>query len=125
MKPEPTEILVIDDDRDLRDAMSFILEGEGFQVRTAENGRIALELLASYHPAVILLDMRMPVMDGWQFMEEYKRRLRGEAAKIIVFTAAENAGKRAQEVGVPLYLSKPFDIDDVVKLVKRSLGEKR
>ncbi|MCM2322497.1 MAG: response regulator [Oligoflexia bacterium] len=118
---ETRRILVVDDDRDLREVVSLLLEEEGFHVRCAENGREALACLETYEPAVILLDMRMPVMDGWQFMKELRQRQPHTSATVIVFTAAEDARQRAQEIGTPYFISKPFEIDEVLRTVRSVL----
>jgi CheY-like chemotaxis protein len=72
-------------------------------------------------PGLILLDMRMPVMNGWEFAREYRAR-HGRAAPIVVVTAAEDARARAQEIGADAWLEKPFDLDDVVRMVAQFLG---
>ena len=73
-------------------------------------------------PGVILLDMRMPVMNGWEFAREYHTRYGGEAAPIVVVTAAENARARAEEIGADGWLEKPFEIEDVLRMVARFVG---
>src|SRR6476646_6367807 len=72
MAPKP--ILIVDDDKDVRSALAELLEGEGYAVAGAHNGHEALQLMrAGLHPAVILLDLMMPVMDGWDFRSEQQR----------------------------------------------------
>jgi DNA-binding response OmpR family regulator len=65
--------------------------------------------------------MRMPGMNGWDFAREFRAR-HGAASPIVVVTAAENARRRAEEIGADAWLAKPFDIDDVLALVERFLG---
>ena len=83
------QILVVDDDTDLRETLGELLTEGGFDARLAENGRVALEVLRSgtHHPRLILLDLMMPEMNGWQFREE---QLKDEALReipVIVMTA--------------------------------------
>ena len=85
---------------------------------TAEHGAAALQIVASTTPAVILLDMRMPVMDGWEFAQAYRERP-GPRAPIIVFTAARDAAERASEIWADAHLAKPFSLDDLIELVER------
>jgi CheY-like chemotaxis protein len=69
-------------------------------------------------PGLIMLDMRMPGMNGWEFAREFRARY-GRAAPIVVVTAAENARARAAEVEAEEWLSKPFEIDDVLRIIAR------
>jgi CheY-like chemotaxis protein len=113
-------ILVVDDDEGIRSFVEFALDGEGYQVSTAANGAAALEVAGRTPPSLILLDMRMPVMDGWSFARQYRRQP-GPHAPIVVITAARDAGERAAEVAADDYLGKPFDLDDLLQVVERYL----
>lgn len=99
----------------------MVLADAGHRVRTAPDGRAALAAVAAEMPGVILLDMRMPVMNGWEFAREFRSRY-GRACPIVVVTAAENARLRAEEIGAEDWLAKPFDLDDVLYTVERQLG---
>lgn len=110
-------LLIIDDDPRIRQVIRYTLVGEGHQVEEAADGQIALDRLAgSTHPDVILLDMKMPGMDGWQFMERYRARY-GRRAQIIVVTAARDAAGRSAAVEADGYLAKPFDLDELIDVV--------
>lgn len=111
-------VLVIEDDADLRELLSVMIESMGVEVESASNGKEALERMATKRPGMILLDMRMPVMDGWQFVREVDRR-GGPRPPIVVVTAAPNPAERASEVHAEAWLSKPFDRDTLVGLVDR------
>ena len=113
-------ILIVEDDDDLRDLVRTMLELEGFDVRTAQHGREALDRVAEHMPDLILLDIKMPVMDGRSFAVEFKAR-HGGLVPIVVMTAAEHAANRAQEVGAMGWLSKPFAFDELVKTVRSHL----
>lgn len=93
------------------------LESEGLAVRTAANGAEALEALDEVAPALILLDMRMPVLDGWAFAERlHKRAL---TYPIVVMTAAESARRWAEEIGATGYIAKPFDVNELLETIER------
>ncbi|HEX9017254.1 MAG TPA: response regulator [Chloroflexota bacterium] len=114
-------MLIIDDDRDLLELMAFVLSAEGFDVETAGEGREALDKVGESMPGLILLDMKMPVMNGWEFAAEFHRR-HGAGIPIVVVTAAENAEKRAEEIGASGWVSKPFDVGYLVRVVRRHLA---
>jgi two-component system chemotaxis response regulator CheY len=111
-------VLVVDDDPSIRQIISEILLDEGYDVLTAPDGGEALARAQEHPPAVILLDYQMPVLDGARFVQAY-RRLRDPLAPIILLTAAVSAQQRAVEVGADACLGKPFELDDLVRLVQR------
>ena len=111
-----TRVLVIDDDPAIRQVIAFALGDEGFQVDQARDGLAALELVGRQHPDVILLDMRMPGMDGWEFVKRYRERHHRQAP-IIVLSAAQDVAQRGADVDADGYLSKPFDLDTLVQRV--------
>ncbi|BDG08169.1 response regulator [Anaeromyxobacter paludicola] len=112
------DVLVVEDDADLSALMEMVLLDAGFTVRRAADGLEALEQVEAAMPGVILLDMRMPRMNGWEFAREFRRRW-DRGAPILVITAAENAKARATEIGAEGWLEKPFDLDDVIAAVSR------
>jgi two-component system, chemotaxis family, chemotaxis protein CheY len=111
-------VLVVDDDQAIREFVCWVLTDEGYEVASAANGKLALQVLERMQPDVILLDMRMPVMDGWEFARAY-RDGRGATAPLIVLTAAQDAGRRAFDVSADGYLGKPFDVEDLIETVHR------
>ena len=111
-------VLIVEDDADLAEALQLILELHGYRATLAGNGRDALAMVAACMPSLIVLDMLMPVMDGWQFAREFARR-HGREAPILVVTAAENARERASEIGADDVLGKPFEISALVAKVQR------
>ena len=112
----PRRVLVVDDDESIRELVDMALSSEGHQVLTAPHGRAALEVIAKSPPDVILLDMKMPVMDGWEFMRVY-REAPGQHAPIVVVTAAADAAGRAAEVAADGHLPKPFELEDLFRVV--------
>ncbi|MCI0670589.1 MAG: response regulator [Myxococcaceae bacterium] len=114
-----TSVLLIEDDVDLRETERLLLDDAGYDVVTAADGAEALRRVEEAPPDVILLDMRMPVMDGWTFARELHARY-GDRFPLVVVTAAEDARARAREVGARDVLGKPFDIDDLLLTVEQN-----
>jgi len=112
----PCTVFVVEDDVDTRDMMGRFLELEGFNVEVAANGKQALERLsAGVHPCVILLDLMMPVMDGWQFRSQQIRDASLASIPVIVVSAA---GKdRIGDIQANAYLSKPVDLEQLLAQV--------
>ena len=111
-------VLVVDDDESIREFVNLALTDEGYEVLTAHDGAAALDVIRRHPPRVILLDMRMPVMDGWEFARRYREESTPRAP-IIVMTAARDAATRAAEISAEAYLGKPFDLDDLLAVVRR------
>lgn len=112
-------ILVVDDDPDIREVVRDILEGEGYRVATAANGAEALRVLEQQPAALVLLDMRMPVLNGWDFAAAL--RARGARTPILVMTAAQSARRWAEEIGAQGYIAKPFDLSELLTAIERLL----
>lgn len=113
-------ILIVDDDADIRAVLSEFLEGEGYAVATAGNGREALTYLR-LHPltSLILLDLMMPIMNGYQFIAERQLDEAVSAIPVVVMTARGAIGTGLP--GVTRVLPKPMDLDDLLA----SLGAAR
>jgi two-component system chemotaxis response regulator CheY len=110
-------ILVVDDDPSIVSTVSEILDFEGYCVQTAANGAEALRAIEHTQPSLVLLDMRMPVLDGWGFARALRER--GVTLPIIVMTAAENAERWAHEIEAAGHVSKHFDLMDLIATVER------
>ncbi len=114
-------VLVVDDDVELLGMLQVLLDQAGYRVITAIDGQDGLEKVAQEMPAVILLDMKMPGTDGWQFAREF-RATYDRRAPIVVLTAAEDARKRAEEIEAEGYLGKPFEIDALLNVVASQMA---
>ncbi|MBN9164820.1 MAG: hypothetical protein BGO98_41575 [Myxococcales bacterium 68-20] len=113
-------ILTVEDDADLRTLISVVLEEEGYVVITAMNGREALARVQEHMPDLILLDLRMPVMSGVEFVSQYQARYgNGPRAPFIVMTAGEHASRRCQELRGSGFLPKPFSTDELLDVVRK------
>ncbi len=110
-------ILVVDDDEGIRQIVRLFLSDEGYEVVEAANGQMALELIQHLRPELILLDLRMPVMDGWEFARRY-RLTPGEHAPIVACVAALDVTTECASVQPVGILSKPFDLDDLLQVVR-------
>lgn len=114
----PKTILVVDDDQDLLTLVSMILEAEGYTVNSATDGREGLRAVEKTMPDLILLDMKMPVMNGWEFAKEFHARF-STGTPVVVLTAAADAKKYAREIGAVGYIGKPFDLDSLLRTVDK------
>jgi CheY-like chemotaxis protein len=115
---ERPTIFIVEDDVDTREMLGRFLELEGYVVETAANGRQALErLTGGVRACVILLDLMMPVMDGWQFRREQVRNQKLAHIPVIVVSAAGR--ERLQQIEANAYLSKPVDLDELLKHISQ------
>jgi len=118
----PIAVLIIDDDRDIRDAIQELLEAEGYAVCTAENGAVALQQLRHVRPQLILLDLMMTVMDGASFREAQMNDDSLAAIPTIVMSARSDPGREAGPLLVRACLSKPIELDELLALVAHYCG---
>jgi CheY-like chemotaxis protein len=109
-------VLVVDDQQAIRDTLQTALDDEGFTVETAANGQEALDILESWKPCVILLDLMMPVMDGWTFCEEQRRS--GDTTPVVLLSAAGKLDERAKALCAAGFIAKPFDLDRVISAIE-------
>jgi CheY-like chemotaxis protein len=118
---ERIPVLVVEDDADIRFGLAVLLEDEGYEVVTAANGREALGCLRELPvlPCLILLDLMMPDMDGWQFRAEQRRDPRLAAIPVIILSAAGDLPARTAKLGVEGVMQKPIHIGELLAAVKR------
>lgn len=121
MTDAPPLVLIVDDDPDMLAVEEDALLAHGYRVEKAGNGEEALKRVAEAMPALILLDMRMPVMDGWKCARAIRERY-GRRIPIVVVTAAEDSKLRADEIGAEGELGKPFELDALYAVVGDVLG---
>jgi CheY-like chemotaxis protein len=111
-------VFLVEDDADTREMIGRFLELEGFAVESASNGQEALARLTSgAQPCVILLDLMMPVMDGWEFRQHQISHTALADIPVIVFSAAGR--ERMRQIEANDYLSKPVDLDELLKRISR------
>jgi DNA-binding response OmpR family regulator len=111
-----SRVLVVDDEPQIVSMLQFSLEAEGYRTLSAADGRTALDEVREHHPNVVLLDIMMPVMDGWAFLEELQMIPATERPRVIVVSARSSLRDRAKaaELGADAFVAKPFSIDDLL-----------
>ena len=116
--PNDGYVLLVEDDDDLAEILVAALEDAGYRIVLARNGAEALRTTATAMPALVLLDMFMPVMDGFEFARRFEAR-HGRAAPIVVMTASEHAHRLADELAADDVLAKPFGTSTLLRVVSR------
>jgi len=117
-------VLLVEDDVDLIAVEVFALAEEGYRVIIARNGQAALEELTRQRPALVLLDMRMPGVSGWQFMAPF-RAAYGRDIPVVIVTATESAERLAAEVDADDWLAKPFELEQLINIVEKHVRHRR
>ena len=110
-------ILVVDDDAAIRQTICDILESEGYSVAVAGDGRDALARIAEQQPSLVLLDLQMPVMTGWDVLTQLRQQ--GANVPVVFMTAGYRAKTEAERHNAEGHLGKPFEMDDLLRLVAR------
>lgn len=118
-------MLVVDDDADIRKMLAEILELEGYEAILAANGREALgRLRAGVRPSLILLDLMMPGMNGWEFRSEQLQDPDLASIPVVILTGDGQADRKATDVGAVSYLCKPLDVEALLGLIERYEGNR-
>ena len=113
-------ILIVEDDLDIREALTHILEFEGYHVTCVGNGQEALDYLrANPNPSLILLDLMMPVMDGWQFRAEQVKDPNLAKIPVVIVSADGRVYQKAATIGASGYLKKPVELEVLLNTVQR------
>jgi DNA-binding response OmpR family regulator len=110
-------VLIVEDEQDVAELVADVLSLEGFEADLAV-GETAVERVLSFQPDVVLLDLMMPVVDGFEVARRLHANPTTDGIPIIVMTAMHDAASKAAQVGTHYFLSKPFDIDELVRAVK-------
>jgi CheY-like chemotaxis protein len=110
-------VLIVEDEQAIREVVADVLEDRGFRVLTAGNGAEALQCLDTLRPDVMVLDLLMPVMHGWAFMEAYSDRTGGAPIPIVVLSVNAVLPRSFARFGVRHIVAKPFDVDNLVDAV--------
>ena len=115
-------ILAVDDDPAILDVVAQVLADEGYDVLTAGGGRAAVELAREHLPKLILLDLMMPEMNGWQVVAELRALPQTRSIPVLLLSARRDTELMANNLGVNSYLEKPFDLDELLARVRRLLA---
>ena len=119
-------ILVVDDEEAVRRVLHSLLKKEGYEVIEAEDGRMGVELAKKEDPDVILMDLRMPVMDGLKACRLIKEDEKTKNIPVLVITAVSGESKReAIDAGIDDFVNKPFDAEEISIRVKSMLKIKK
>ncbi len=122
---ERKTVLIIDDDRWIAMSTAMFLEGEGFEVLSALGGVEGIEIARRMQPSIILLDIMMPGIDGWETLERLKADDSTRHLPVIVFTAREHSRGRtkSRELGAVEYFRKPFRPESLVQTIRQHLSQ--
>lgn len=117
-------LLVVDDEPNLLRAVEAVLRGENFEITTARSGREALVAVAQSLPDLIVSDVRMPGMDGFQLARKLRASTHSALVPIVFLTAKDETEDRIEgfQSGVDVYLTKPFEPDELVAVIKNILS---
>lgn len=122
---EQKRITVIDDEPAIREALVEMLSVAGFDVSSAENGKKGLDVVSRQHPNLILLDIMMPEMNGWQVLEALKKDEWAKSVPVIILTnldGVENISKAMEQEAYEYVVKGDTELKDILAMVKRKLG---
>jgi DNA-binding response OmpR family regulator len=117
--PVVPSVLLVDDEPQVVWVLQFSLEAEGYRILTARNGQEAMSEIGLHHPALMVLDIMMPTMDGWSVLEELLKLPRDERPRVVIVSALASVQDRAKaaELGADAYVAKPFDVGELVEVL--------
>jgi len=115
-------ILVVDDDDDFRETLCEVLLEAGYPVQQAENGEVALQRVQEEQPGIVLLDLKMPVLDGWGVMERMRKEPRSAGVPILILSAYGFEWE-SELLGAQGYIPKSVGVDEILERVRKSAGE--
>ncbi|HET6610771.1 MAG TPA: response regulator [Kofleriaceae bacterium] len=114
------QVLIVDDDAAIREVLSLILTAEGYRVEAAKSGIEALSHLTGGHrPCLMLLDLRMPEMDGWELRRAQLEVPEWASIPVVVLSGDRDAREVAEAMNAQGYLLKPVELDDVLSIVRQ------
>lgn len=114
-RTKPRRILLVDDDDDFRSSVVMILEAEGWEVKEARDGSEGLRAIRDWKPPVVMLDWRMPIMDGEGVLKSLKEET--DRPLVILVTASAHVTDLARRHRVPFYVGKPFEVEHLLAVL--------
>ncbi len=119
MTETATRVLVVDDEPQVVWMLQFSLEAEGYQTFAARDGIAALEEIREHRPELMLLDIMMPLLDGWSVLERLRDLPEDERPRVVVVSARSSLRDRAKaaELGADAFVPKPFSVDDLIHVL--------
>lgn len=120
-------ILIVEDTKDLLTNMEELFLMESFEVWTAANGKQGLEIIEDAKPDLIITDLLMPLLDGFEFIKQVRAQAQWSTIPIVVFSAmpAQENEEKVMKLGVNYYLKKPSTLDDLLKAVNRLINHEK
>ena len=117
-------VLIIEDEKLIIVSTQMVLEAAGFRVESAMNGEDGIAKARQLKPDLVLLDIMMPGIDGWETLTRLKRDPETSGIPVIIFTAREHARghQKSAEMGAADYFRKPFEPDELIELVEKHIG---
>jgi DNA-binding response OmpR family regulator len=119
-------VLIIEDEKLIIVSTQMVLEAAGFRVEAADSGEEGIDKARTLRPDLVLLDIMMPGIDGWETLTRLKRDPDTSGIPVIIFTAREHARghQKSTEMGAADYFRKPFEPDELIELVEKHIGQK-
>lgn len=123
MNQNKTKVLIVDDEPNIVLAINFLMQKKGFSTAKAYNGEQALEMVKTFQPNLIILDVMMPGIDGFEVAKQIRQNPENDYINIIFLTAkgTEKDKIRGYSTGGDIYLTKPFDNDELSEIVTEML----
>lgn len=115
-------VLVVEDDAPIREMLTDLLEDAGYTVRTAANGMQALDLLRQGHPDLVVLDLMLPSMSGWEFLDRSREQLQRLNVRVMIVSAIQGKSDYPSSLGVAAWFTKPLDVPRFLGAVERLAG---
>ena len=118
-------VLIIEDEKLIIVSTQMVLEASGFQVQSAMNGEEGISKARQLKPDLILLDIMMPGIDGWETLTRLKRDPETSGIPVVIFTAREHSRghQKSAEMGAADYFRKPFEPDELIELVEKHIAQ--
>lgn len=118
-----SKILIVEDDITFSSVLRLALKGKGYEVEVANNGVEALEKAANFHPDIIILDVNLPILSGFDVAMKLREKIEFKNTPIIMLTALTQEAniKRGYSVGIDDYLTKPFNIEHLFLKIEKYL----
>lgn len=119
-------VLIIEDEKLIIVSTQMVLEAAGFRVESATNGEDGINKARAQSPDLILLDIMMPGIDGWETLTRLKRDQATAGIPVVIFTAREHSRghQKSTEMGAADYFRKPFEPDELIELVEKHIGQR-
>ena len=117
-------VLVVDDDDAIRNVVAQTLEFEGYEVTTATNGRQALDAVRANQPDAVVIDLMMPVMSGWEFLEACHKEELCDGTPVLIMSAYRNLDQAAPGLAANACIAKPFDLNLLIDAVERLVQQR-